>query len=615
MGVSCCSYFFFDSMKAPVIPVCSMVKNDSMIDGSPSGGVEKEERSIGASQMDTPESIINALQRSSVVRMSMRDRLANCLAELDASVHQMDVEKAVSVKMQESQVLKGQLENISAKWKEACDRATKAESKLITAEKNHSDAYFNIEEELKREREDHCKSLELARVVAKEETKVATMAAAKSLKEAQDEATKKTAEAREANSKASALKIEVNELHGAISSIHAELRTVQRELEVMTEEKDKMGRDLKAAEMVTKQRQVEWEALGKQAEEHERWKVLSEQNLETTRMELKQVQAAALAEAALRTEETNSLSKRFQETSSKLASSEAQRTSLKKEIESLGEQLETIIVEKDELRRAAGNQETRRMLEETLQAANSRVSALGNELGRIRVNHEAQLEARTEAERREKAAKDLAEAIGRELEELKEEKHALLDAVQRNDRKIEELEENAQVETKKKQAREAMAKASESKAVKKLREINDQLAKTEDLLEVGKVRENELTNRTEALKIELDSAREGEKARDRESAQRVVELSQGNARLAAECSSCRKQSENLEEQIADLKERHDQLEFALEEACIESKRLMEAIQQREEDVEVIATQRDAIEGKLNASIAHAQRVSFFKLLT
>ncbi len=594
-----------------MIPVCSMVENDSMVDDLPSGRIEKEERSIGASQMDTPESIINALQRSSVIRMSMRDRLANCLAELDASAHQMDVEKAVSVKIQESQVLKGQLENISAKWKEACDRATKAESKLITLEKNHSDAYLNLEEALKREREDHCKSRELAKVVAKEETRVATMAAAKSLKEAQDEATKKAAEAREANSKASALKIEANELQGAILSIHAELRTVQRELEVMTEEKDKMGRDLKAAEMLVKQRQVEWEGLEKQAEEHEQWKVISEQNLEAIRMELKQAQAAALAEAALRTEETNSLSKRFQETSSKLASSESQRTSLKKETESLGERLEAIIVERDELHRAAGNQETRRMLEETLQAANARVSALGKELGRVRVNYEAQLEARTEAERNEKAAKDLIEAIGTELKELKAEKHALLDALQRNGRKLKELEENAQVEAKQKEAREAMAKISESKAVIKLREINDRLAKTEELLEAEKVKENELRNRTEALKIELDSAREGAKARDRESAQRIVELSQGNARLAAECSSYHKESQNLEEQTADLKQRYDQLEHTLEESCIESKRLMEAIQQREEDVEVIATQRDAIEGKLYASIAQAQRVCFF----
>ncbi len=145
MGASRC-WYFFDSMKAPVIPICSMAEKDSVVDNSPSGGVEKEERSIAVSQMDTPESIINALQRSSVIRMSMRDRLVNCLAELDASVHQMDVEKAVSVKIQESQVLKGQLENISAKWKEACNRATKSESKLITAEKTHSDDYCNLEE-------------------------------------------------------------------------------------------------------------------------------------------------------------------------------------------------------------------------------------------------------------------------------------------------------------------------------------------------------------------------------------------------------------------------------------------------------------------------------------
>ncbi len=572
--------FFFDSMKSPVIPVCSMDVNDSVMDNFPSGGVEEEERSIGVSQMDTPENIINALQRSSVVRMSMRGRLANVLAELDASAHEIDVEKALSVKIQESQVLKGQLENISAKWKEACDRAAKAESKLITSEKNHSDAYFNLEEELKYEREDHCKALELARVAAKEETKAATIAAAKSLKEAQDEATKKAAEASQANFKASALKIEADELHGAISSIHAELRTVQRELEVKSEEKEKMGRDLKAAEAVAKQRQVEWELLGKQAEEYERWKTLSEQNLETIRVELKQTQAATLAETALRREETNSLSKRIQETSSKLAHSETQRTSLKNEMKSLGEQLETIIVERDELHRVAGNQETRRVLEETLQAANVRVASLGKELGRIRVSHEAQLEARTEAEKRERASKGFAEAVGRELEELREEKHALLDSVQRNNRNIKELEENSEVETKRREAREAIAKISESKAVKMLQEINNKLAKTEELLQAGKVRENELINRTEALKIELDSSREGTKARDRESAQRIVELSQGNARLAADCLTYRKESENLEEQIAEFKERHDQLEHAFEEACTVSKRLMEAIQQR-----------------------------------
>ncbi len=414
--------------------------------------------------------------------------------------------------------------------------------------------------------------------------------------------------------KASALKIEASELHGAISSIHAELRAVQRELEVMTEEKDKMGRDLQAAEMVAKQRQVEWEMLRKQSEEYERWKTISEQNLETIQVELKQAQAATLAETAIRTEEANSLSKGIQEVSSKLAHSETQRTSLKKEIKSLGEQLETITMERDELRRAVGSQETRRVLEETLQAANARVAALGKELGRIRISQEAQTEARIDAERREKVANDVVESIRRELEGLKEEKHTLLDTVQRNNRKIIELEENEQAETNKREAREAMARTSETKAVKKIREISNKLSETEELLEAGKVRENELTNKVEALKIELGSAREGTKARDRESAQRIVELSQGNARLAAECSSYRKESVKFEEQNIELKERHDQLEHALEEACMESKHLMKAIQQREEDIEVIATQRDAIEGKLNASVAQAQRVSFFKSL-
>ncbi len=598
-------------MKAAVIPVASMDANDSAMDNFPSGGVEEEERSIEVSQMDTPENIINALQRSSEVRMSMRDRLANVLVELDASAHEIDVEKALSVKIQESQVLKGQLENISAKWKEACDRAAKAESKLITSEKKHLDAYFNLEEELKREREDHCKALELVRVAVKEETKTAAIAAEKSLKEAQDEATRKATDAIQANLKASALKIETDELHGAISSIHAELRAVQRELDVMSEEKEKIGRDLKAAELVAKQRQVEWELLGKQLEEYERWKALSEQNLETTRVELKQAQAATLAETALRREETNSLSKQIQEISSKLAQSDTQRTFQKNEIKSLGEQLEAIIVERDELHRVAGNQETRRALEETLQVANGRVASLGKELGRIRVSHEAQIEQRTEAERREMASKNLAKAVGREMEQLKEEKHALLDSVEQNDRKLSELKEAFEVEIKRRDAKEAITKESEYKAGNKLQKMNDKLVKAEELVEAGKVRENELINRMEALKIELDSAKEGTKARDRESAQRIVELSQGNARLAADCLAYRKEYENLEEQITELKERHDHLEHAFNEACTESNRLMEAIQQREDDVEVIATQRDAMEGKLNASIAQAQRVSFF----
>ncbi|CAM9239376.1 unnamed protein product [Ectocarpus sp. 12 AP-2014] len=401
---------------------------------------------------------------------------------------------------------------------------------------------------------------------------------------------------------------EVSALHEAMAGLHGEMGAVQRELDGAKTSQDKLAADLSRAEgryrksqeacssTIAKAKDAE-KRLRKETEERER--VSAE--LET----LVQVSKEEKTKILTLTAEI----KRLKESEGVHRSGSDKLNATNRELNALLQRLSTDLEEAKAAGESSGKQ---------AEALAHEVGLKEGEVQRVR-EALAATEARLAASGRDKESlkealsKSSAEAHAKtaefdrqrgELDLLEREKHDLVLDVQERVRVQKEATTDAERYRERLEQAENRLKEGESAT------LAAELSRKKTLDELGEARRGTVMQdeRIEALRSELTTIRrtleqttEAAKARDRESAQRLVQLSQANAKLSSESTSARARVIDAEEAVE--KAEHNAQEAAKAQAKLEDdgRRAAESVQRLEEELEIANARWKAAQGQLVAA--------------
>ncbi|CAM9553669.1 unnamed protein product, partial [Ectocarpus sp. 12 AP-2014] len=402
---------------------------------------------------------------------------------------------------------------------------------------------------------------------------------------------------------------EVSALHEAMAGLHGEMGAVQRELDGAKTSQDKLAADLSRAEGRYRKSQEACSsaiAKAKDAEKRLRKETQERERVSAKLEKLVQVSKEEKTKNLTLTAEIN----RLKESEGVHRSGSDKLNATNRELNALLQRLSTDLEEA----KAAG------------ESSGKRAEALAHEVGlkegevqRVR-EALAATEARLAASGRDKEllkealSKSSAEAHAKtaevdrqrgELDLLEREKHDLVLDVQERVRVHKEATADAERYRERLEQAENRLKEGESAT------LAAELSRKKTLDELGEARRGthmqderiEALSRSEltTLRRTLEQTTEAAKARDRESAQRLVQLSQANAKLSSESTSARARVIDAEEAVQ--KAGHDAQEAAKAQAKLEDegRRAAESVQRLEEELEIANARWKAAQGQLLAA--------------
>ncbi|CAM9704192.1 unnamed protein product [Ectocarpus sp. 4 AP-2014] len=401
---------------------------------------------------------------------------------------------------------------------------------------------------------------------------------------------------------------EVSALHEAMAGLHGEMGAVQRELDGAKTSQDKLAADLSRAEGRYRKSQEACSSTIAKAKDAEKRLRKETEERERVSAELEKLVQVS------KEEETKNLTltaeiKRLKETEGVHHSDSDKLNATNRELNALLQRLSTDLEET----KAAGESSAKRAealahevglkegevqrVGEALAATEARLAASGrdNELLKEALSKSsAEAHAKTAEVDRQRGELDLLEREKHDLvldvqEQVRVHKEATADAERYRER-LEQAENRLKEE-------ESAALAAESSRKKTLDELGEVMRGTVTQDERIEALRSELTT----LRRTLEQTTEAAKARDRENAQRLVQLSQANAKLSSESTSARARVIDAEEAVE--KAGHDAQETAkaqekLEDDC---RRATESVQRLEEDLEIANARWKAAQGQLVAA--------------
>ncbi|CBN77783.1 hypothetical protein Esi_0069_0048 [Ectocarpus siliculosus] len=401
---------------------------------------------------------------------------------------------------------------------------------------------------------------------------------------------------------------EVSALHEAMAGLHGEMGAVQRELDGTKTSQDKLAADLSRAEgRYRKSQEACLSTIAKAKDAEKRLRKETEER-ERVSAELEKLVQMSKEEETKNVTLTAEI-KRLKESEGVHRSGSDKLNATNRELNALLQSLSTDLEEA----KAAG------------ESSGKRAEALAHEVGvkegdvqRVR-EALAATEARLAASGRDKEllkealSKSSAEAHAKtaefdrqrgELDLLEREKHDLVLDVQERVRVHKEATADAERYRERLEQAENRLKEGESAT------LAAELSRKKTLDELGEARRGTVMQdeRIEALRSELTTLRrtleqttEAAKARDRESAQRLVQLSQANAKLSSESTSARARVIDAEEAVE--KAGQDAQEAAKAQAKLEDdgRRAADSVQRLEEELEIANARWKAAQGQLVAA--------------
>ncbi|CAM9213244.1 unnamed protein product [Ectocarpus sp. 13 AM-2016] len=401
---------------------------------------------------------------------------------------------------------------------------------------------------------------------------------------------------------------EVSALHEAMAGLHGEMGAVQRELDGAKTSQDKLAADLSRAEgRYRKSQEACSSSIAKAKDAEKRLRKETEER-ERVSAELEKLVQLSKEENTKNLTLTADI-KRLKESEGVHRNGSDKLNATNRELNALLQRLSTDLEEA----KAAG------------ESSGKRAEALAHEVGlkegevqRVR-EALAATEARLAASGRDREllkealSKSSAEAHAKtaefdrqrgELDLLEREKHDLVLDVQERVRVHKEATADAERYRERLEQAENRLKEGESAT------LAAELSRKKTLDELGEARRGTVMQdeRIEGLRSELTTIRrtleqtiEAAKARDRESAQRLVQLSQANAKLSSESTSARARVIDAEEAVE--KAEHDAQEAAKAQAKSEDdgRRAAESVQRLEEELEIADARWKAAQGQLVAA--------------
>lgn len=408
-----------------------------------------------------------------------------------------------------------------------------------------------------------------------------------------------------AQAKADASAAEVANLNEAMASVHAELSTVQRELEASAAHNRKLAKDLAAAEAAAKRSKDAVSLAEQRRDDLDRVLRKKGEDLSTASAELRSTQM----ELELLSEKVEGISTQLREQSDKLAVAE----STNRDLNALAQQLSAKFHSAEEeaaTLRAAADVDTRRQssLDEELQDLRVQVAVLSKELVRTKDRQVADEKASKESRAGWDAAVEETAFLKAAAKVLEEDKHNLLAELHARNTELQEAREQT--------AEDEEARISEIKASQdannllqqRLGQEEENRKAVEDELARARLTMQALRDQVLGLETTLRERVAAAKSRDREAAQRIVDLSQGNAKLAGEAESSRQHATHLEDEVREAQRALEEERRALSDVQLERNRLLETLQRLEEDVEVLRAKHEATAGQLKASQAREASV-------
>eukprot|EP00752_Nemacystus_decipiens_P003002 g2785.t1 len=561
------------------------------------------------------EDVVANLQRGQAVQNDVQQALASLASALASVSDQDGIIRTVKRRFDER-------DEACANLATATEEARVEKESRAQLNRAQSDRESSLRQEIGRlERE--LNTAEGACTNAQREAETAASTAEKEINRLREKASVAETDAaewqRKANTGESRLESmteEVGALHEAMAGLHGEMGAVQRELDGAKASQEKLTTDLSRAEGRHRKSQENYSATLARAKD-------AEKRLRTETAERERISAelAKLSEASKQAKmEKTALSaeiKRLKESEGVHRGSSDKLAATNRELNALLQRLSADL----EDAKSAGESNSKRADATALEAG------LREEEGRRIKEALAVTESKLAAEQREKGFlkealnKSSAEVQARiadvdrqrgELELLEREKHDLILDVQERVRVHKEAKADAERYRERVEQAEKMAKdeesaklAAESNHTKVLDDLSGarrEAAMRDERIEVLR---SELAN----LRRTLEQTTEAAKSRDRENAQRLVQLSQANAKLSSESTSARARVVGAEE--ATEKAAHD-LEDAkktLEKSKEAGRRAAESVQRLEEELEVADARWTAAQGQLADATRREQRTA------
>ncbi|CAM9457672.1 unnamed protein product [Ectocarpus fasciculatus] len=401
---------------------------------------------------------------------------------------------------------------------------------------------------------------------------------------------------------------EVSALHEAMSGLHGEMGAIQRELDGAKASQDKLAADLSRAEGRYRKSQEACSSAITRAKDAEKRLRSETGEKERVSAELEKLVQVSREEGTKNLTLTAEI-KRLKESEGVHQSSSDKLNATNRELNALLQSLSTDLEEA----KAAGESNGKRA-----EASAHEVGLKEGEIKRVR-EALAATEARLAASGRDREflkealSKSSAEAHAKtaeldrqrgELDLLEREKHDLVLDVQERVRVHKATTADAERYRERLEQAESRLKEGESAT------LAAEMSRKKTLDELSEARRGTVMQdeRIEALRSELTTLRrtleqttEAAKARDRESAQRLVQLSQANAKLSSESTSARARVIDAEEAVE--KAGHDAQESAKAQAKLEEdgRRAAESVQRLEEELEIANARWKAAQGQLVAA--------------